>query len=396
MRMTVLSSQRIPQLPFTLPEYLLRMSKLSCVFLSMSLVSASAIAQDIAALNRHDPLPDAPSFVLAAAQSQEARTGTASISGTVLDINGGLVSGATVTLVETGLPPGPGIVVTSDSAGRFVFDHLPAGRFKFTITSPGLETFVSAEIALKPGEVHEAPRVDLPIASANIDVSVTVTQVELAQEQVRAEEKQRAFGVLPNFYSSYIWDAAPLTKRQKMDLAFKSATDPIEFLGASVQAAAQYSAGTFAGYGYGFSGYSKRFAAAYGDGAIARVIGSGILPAVLHQDPRYFYKGSGTKKSRALYAITRALITRGDNGKSQPNYSHLGGAFLSGAISNAYHPHADRGVGLTITNGLIDTAGNAVNNLIREFILREITPNVPDYANGQPDPTAKPAPATKP
>jgi hypothetical protein len=224
MRMTILSSPRIPQLPFTLPAYLLRMSKLSCVFLSLSLVSASAIAQDIAALNRHETLPDAPSFVVAAAQSQEARTGTASISGTVLDINGGLVSGATVTLVETGLPPGPGIVVTSDSAGRFVFDHLPAGHFKFTITSPGLETFVSAEITLKPGEVYEAPRVDLPIASANIDVSVTVTQVELAQEQVRAEEKQRAFGILPNFYSSYIWNAAPRSTARAPLLAMVTAS----------------------------------------------------------------------------------------------------------------------------------------------------------------------------
>lgn len=376
------------------------MSRFSCVFLSLSLVSASAIAQNIAVLGHHDPLPDAPSFVLVAAQAQsQAQTpqvGTGSIAGTVLDINGGLVSGATVTLVESGLPPGPGLVGTSDSAGRFVFDHLPAGRFKFTITSPGLETFVSAEIALKPGEVHEVPRVALPIASANIDVQVTVTQVELAQEQIRAEEKQRAFGVLPNFYSSYIWDAAPLTKHQKMGLAFKSATDPVEFLGASVQAAGQYNVGQFAGYGYGFSGYSKRFAAAYGDGAFARVIGSGILPSVLHQDPRYFYKGSGTKKSRALYAISRAFITRGDNGKSEPNYSHIGGAFLGGAISNAYHPHADRGAGLTITNGLIDTAGNAVNNLIREFILREITPNVPDYASGKPDPAAKPASSTRP
>ena len=372
------------------------MSKLSCVFFGLSLVNPAAIAQDTALLERHETLPNAPSFVLAAAQAQGQQTGTARISGTVLDINGGIVAGATVTLIESGLPPGPGVVVTSDTAGRFLFDKLPAGHFQFTITSPGLETFVSAEISLKPGEIHEVPRVALPIASANIDVSVTVTQVELAQEQIRAEEQQRAFGVFPNFYSSYIWNAAPLTKHQKMGLALKSATDPVEFLGASVQAAAQYHFGSYAGYGYGFSGYSKRFAAAYGDGAFARVIGSGILPAVLHQDPRYFYKGSGTKKSRALYAITRAFITRGDNGKPEPNYSHIGGAFLGGAISNAYHPHADRGIGLTITNGFIDTAGNAVNNLIREFILRDITPNVPDYATGQPDPAAKSASSTKP
>jgi len=63
--------------------------------------------------------------------------------------------------------------------------------------------------------------------------------------------------------------------------------------------------------------------------------------------------------------------------------SQIGGSFLGGAISNAYHPAANRGIGLTITNGLIDTAGHAVDNLIREFVLRQLTPNVPGYATGK-------------
>ena len=33
------------------------------------------------------------------------------------------------------------------------------------------------------------------------------------------------------------------------------------------------------------------------------MIGGAILPSLLHQDPRYFYQGSGTKKSRALHAL---------------------------------------------------------------------------------------------
>lgn len=369
------------------------MSRIRSTILGLFLMSlpAAGSSQAVASLeDRESELPNAPSFLPSAAQDESSsmHSGTGRISGIVLDISGGLVTGATVTLVEAGLPsgvsPGSGMVAVSDNAGRFLFDKLRPGRYRFTITSPGLETFVSGEIFLKPGEFREAPQVSLPIALANVDVQVTVTQVELAQEQIRAEEKQRVFGVLPNFYTSYIWNAAPLTKGQKMHLSLRSATDPVEFLGASVQAAAQYGAETFPGYGYGFSGYSKRFAAAYGDGAIARVIGSGILPSILGQDPRYFYKGSGTKKSRALYAMERAFITRADSGKAEPNYSHIGGAFIGGAISNAYHPHTDRGFGLTIMNGLIDTAGNAVNNLIREFILRDITPNVPVYANGKP------------
>ena len=361
----------------------------------MSIVSGVARAQKLVMIAAESAdkvsLPDAPSAVAVNLQSasqavvqQGAVQSTGQIGGLVLDINGSAVAGAAVTLVEQGSAGSAERSVVSDSGGRFVFANLPPARFKVTIASQGLETFVSAEIVLRAGEFRELPQIDLPIAAANTDVQVVVTQTELAQEQIRAEEKQRVLGVLPNFYSSYIWNAAPLTKQQKFGLGVRSVIDPTEFLGAAVVAGAQYEAGTYAGYGYEAPGYAKRFAAAYGDGAISRMIGSVILPAVLHQDPRYFYKGSGTRKSRMLYAIERAVITRGDNGKPEPNYSHIGGAFLGGAISNAYKPAPDRGIGLSLSNGLIDTAGNAVQNLIREFLLRGITPSVPDYANGRP------------
>ncbi len=337
---------------------------------------------------RVDDLPDAPGE-MAAAQAAEVQ-GTASISGTVLDINEGIVPNAQVTLAEQGSAAERKTV--SDASGRFVFSNLPAGRFTFKITAPGLQAFVSSEILLWPGERHELPRIDLPIASASVDVQVTVTEEELAQEQVHAEEKQRVLGVLPNFYTSYIWNAAPLTKKQKYGLALHSALDPTEFIGAAVQAATEQYAGTFAGYGDDAAGYGKRFAASYGDGAIARMIGSAVLPSLLHQDPRYFYKGLGTKRARALYAIRMAVMARGDNGRLQPAYSYIGGAFASGGISNAYHPHADRGAGLVVANGFIDIAGHAVQNLIREFVTRGVTKGVPDYENGN----ASSSPAAKP
>lgn len=331
------------------------------------------------------PLPDAPSAV-AAAMQQAGPTGSGKISGRVLDINGSMVPGARVTLVEVrpASEHPPERVVVSDGSGRFVFDGLAPGRFRFTITAAGLETFVSGEIVLKPGESRETPQVSLPVASANTTVQVVVTQVELAQEQIREEEKQRAFGVLPNFYSSYIWNAAPLTGKQKFGLALRSISDPTEFLGAAVIAGVEQERNIHPGFGQDAAGYAQRFGAAYADDAIARMIGSAVLPAILHQDPRYFYKGSGTKRSRVLYAIEMAVVKRGDNGRLQPNYSHIGGAFASGAISNAYYPAGDRGIGLTIANGFLNTAGNAADNIIREFVLRQVTPNVPEYAKGKP------------
>jgi hypothetical protein len=76
------------------------------------------------------------------------------------------------------------------------------------------------------------------------------------------------------------------------------------------------------------------------------MIGGAILPSLLHQDPRYFYQGTGTKKSRALHALSNSFVCKGDNGRRQPNYSSIGGDLASAAISNAYYPASNRGVGL--------------------------------------------------
>ena len=94
--------------------------------------------------------------------------------------------------------------------------------------------------------------------------------------------------------------------RQKFDLAFHSITDPVEFVGTGIIAGAEQATDTFPGYGQGAEGYAKRYGAAYADDVLGRVIGSAILPSLIHQDPRYFYKGSGSVRSRAFYAMSRA------------------------------------------------------------------------------------------
>jgi hypothetical protein len=109
-------------------------------------------------------------------------------------------------------------------------------------------------------------------------------------------------------------------------------------------------------------------------------IGSAILPAVLKQDPRYFYKGTGTKKSRVLYALANAVICKGDNGHWQPNYSAILGGIASGGISNLYYPSSDRGAGLIFENALIGMGTTAAANILQEFVIRKLTPHAPTYA----------------
>jgi hypothetical protein len=331
-----------------------------------------------------ESLPDTPVSVVDSEQQANApgRHDSAGISGTVQDATGAVVPGALVTL------RGPAIdrprTMESAADGSFTFPDLPPGKYRITVVSAGLGSYVSQEIELGTGENREAPRVVLPIAPTNVDVRVNVTEAQLATEQVKLQEQQRVLGVLPNFYTSYVWDAAPMTTGLKFNLALKSATDPVTFLGAGFIAGIEQANNTFPGYGQEAGGYGQRLGAAYADDVIARMLGSAIFPSLMKQDPRYFYRGSGSTKSRLLYALAATFVCKGDNGHWQPAYSYFAGSFGAGAIATLYHPDGTGTATLVLRNGLIDTGGHALNNVVREFLLRKLTPKVPDYAQGKP------------
>jgi hypothetical protein len=207
---------------------------------------------------------------------------------------------------------------------------------------------------------------------------VVVPRIEVAEEELKVEEKQRVFGVIPNFYVSYIPDAAPLASKQKFQLAWRSTIDPVNFVITGAIAGVQQADGTFSGYGQGAQGYAKRYGASYADFVTGTFIGSAILPSLLKQDPRYFYKGTGSVRSRVLYAIANSVICKGDNGHWQPNYSSILGSLASGGISNLYYPAQNRdGAGLTFENALIGIGETAATNLLQEFVIRKLTPNAP-------------------
>jgi len=245
-------------------------------------------------------------------------------------------------------------------------------------------TVIAPEIKLHAGDFRMVPQITLSVAAAASEVRVVGDRDELAEEQVQIAVQQRVMSIFPNFYSSYDWNAPPMGAKQKFQLAFRAVTDPMTFLGAAGVAGAEQFYNVFPAYGGGIQGYSKRYGAAYANDLSGRMFSSAIFPSLFHQDPRYFYRGSGTTRSRALYAISAAVIARGDNGRWQPNYSEILGNFAAGGLSNVYYPSASRGVSLTITNALIETAGKAGTNLVREFLLRGLTSKVPNYANGKP------------
>jgi hypothetical protein len=211
----------------------------------------------------------------------------------------------------------------------------------------------------------------LHVQLAPTTVYVSQTPVEVATEEVKVEEKQRVLGIIPNFYVVYDPDPEPLTAKLKFRLALKVATDPITALGVAFLSGAQQ-AGDTPDYGQGAEGYGKRFGANAADGFTDIMIGGAILPSILHQDPRYFYQGTGTKKSRFQHAFFHPFVCMGDKRNWQPNYSSLGGDLASSAISYLYYPESNRGSRLVFTNFGISTAERVAISLAQEFVIRPI------------------------
>ena len=315
-----------------------------------------------------------------ASPTEQQQVGT--ITGTVVDQTGARITGASVKLVREGETSG--IEVLSDESGQFFFSNVTPGEFHLSIGSEGLAV---QEFSgnIHPGEAYVTPLIRLIIATQVTEVRVALSTEQIADAQVKDQEKQRVFGFIPNFYVSYVPDAAPLSARNKFSLAWKSATDPVTFAAVGVVAGFDQAGDRWGAYGQGMRGYAKRYGATYGDVFAGTFIGSAILPTVLKQDPRYFYKGRGSKRSRIFYALANSVICKGDNGHWQPNYSSIAGNLAAGGLSNLYYPANDRnGIGTVAGTALIRLGETAVANIFQEFISPKVTRNMPSGAAGQP------------
>ncbi|HWY45628.1 MAG TPA: carboxypeptidase-like regulatory domain-containing protein [Candidatus Sulfotelmatobacter sp.] len=312
-----------------------------------------------------EPKPSSP----ATAQPAQQTYGT--VSGKVVDQTGTGVAGADVKLMrdqESGIQE-----VQSDDDGQFAFSRVSPGPLQLTIVAEGFVTKVISS-TLRSGEDYVFFRITLSLATQITEIRVSPSTEEIAQEEFKNLEKQRVLGIVPNFYVSYASEPVALTSKEKFLLALKATTDPVSVAAVSVIAGVDQAADRFSGYGQGAQGYGKRYGASYANFSSGLWIGGAILPSILKQDPRYFYKGTGTNRSRFLYAISRTVICKGDNQRWQPNYSSVLGDLAAGGISNLYIPERDHhGAALTFENAAIALGTTAVINVLQEFVLHKIT-----------------------
>jgi hypothetical protein len=309
--------------------------------------------------------------VPASAQSTEARnTKTGSILGTVVDSNNDTIPNATVVLHK---PVGDPLTVVTKDDGSFAFhDVTPGIAYQITVAAEGFAEW-SSSVTVEPGQEKTVTDVTLHILAVQRAVTVTYSSKEVAAQQLKAEEQQRVLRFIPNLYVTYEPHPEPLTTKMKFHLAYKDMTHPVFFVRVAGWAGVQQARDNPDEWRQGAKGYGKRLGAGFADATTGSLITNAILPSLLHQDPRYFYQGTGTKWSRARHAMLAPFVCKGDNGATQPNYSEWGGSLIGYSISTAYYPSSSRTAGHVFENFGIDMGLHVASSLAQEFILDKFT-----------------------
>jgi len=189
------------------------------------------------------------------------------------------------------------------------------------------------------------------------------------KDDPNATSKDRLFFTLPNFLTlENANQVKPLTTGQKYKVVARGSFDYVLYPWYGFLSGISQAENSEAGYGQGAQGYGKRFGASMADGTIENFVTSAVLPSLLHQDPRFFQSGHGGFWHRGWYAFTRIIVTRGDNGREQFNYSEVfGSAFAAGVSTYSYHPHEDKTLSNTAKVWGTQIGYDALTYVVREF-----------------------------
>jgi hypothetical protein len=311
-------------------------------------------------------------FAMQSAWAQEA----GSIQGKVTDSSGAPIFGAVVA-VEGG---GDSRMTVTDMEGTFRISLLAPGNYGVKISAGGMSDWTAESVAASAADAKPLLAV-MQVAPAVASVTVGLSPAELAEEQVKRETQQRVAGIIPNYFVAYDNQAAPLSSRQKFSLSFKTLIDPATFAVVGITSGIQQARNSYWQFGQGGVAYAERFGAAWGSTATSLLSTSVLAASVLHQDPRYFYNGKGTRKQRAWYAIESAFRARGDNGKWQPPYASVMGTVAAAELSNVYYPGSRTQYTLLGRGLMFHFGGLIALDLGEEFFLKKLTSHTPSESS---------------
>jgi hypothetical protein len=199
------------------------------------------------------------------------------------------------------------------------------------------------------------------------------------------------------FFPELAYTKGPLDANQKLELAVDETIAPSHFLGALFTSGVSQARGTL-GYGQGWGAYGERVGSSVASNTSSHLFGTFLLPSVLHQDPRYFVKLRGNDFQRVVYAITRVVETRNDDGREEFNWSFVGGGMLAEGLATVYLPASQRTVAKTFSRVGVRMTFGALSNVVKEYWpdivkslrVAKMSPNT------QPDPGTVTPPAPPP
>ena len=272
-------------------------------------------------------------------------------------------------------PPKPDVL--SGDNGQFSFSDLAPGPFQLTVSAPGFETKLVSGI-VNPGQAFIVPAIVLTVAAATTNVNVGLSQAEVAQEEVKEQEKQRVLGIFPNFYTTYVpirrlWPRSRSSRWPGNRLPIPSALSASRFLAGIYQASDRVRRirARCGSYGRRFdSTLRRRFFGTFIDSAILPSAPENKIHAV-------FLRGNRHKTSQSLCAAN--AIISGDNQQWQLNYSTIVGSFATAGLSYTYYPASDRGGTLLVETALIRIAEGSVAGLFQEFVIPHLTPRLKSH-----------------
>jgi hypothetical protein len=331
---------------------------------------AQGVSQQNIDANTVQPQPSSSTPQQQNDEKVETGAQSASVVGTATDVNDDPIPGATVVLQD---PTSANQRTFSTNENGFfeIHDLTPGIPYHVTVSATGFASWTSPTVILKPGQFNILTGSKLQVEGVQTSITVSAnTNEEIATQQVNVEVTQRGLGIIPNFFAVYSPNPEPLTAKLKFKLSTKVAIDPFTVVGSAFIAGVNHATDSPNFAASGMKGFGERVGASYANNFTDIMFTGAILPSIFRQDPRYYYQGTGTKKSRVIHALSNIIIAKGDNGRWQPNYSSLGGDLTSAAIANTYYPGPNRGAGLVFQNFGIYTAGHASVRILEEFIFR--------------------------
>ncbi len=166
-----------------------------------------------------------------------------------------------------------------------------------------------------------------------------ITPAEIKKEHPDHKQTERMFWVVPNFAAvNPDTQLPPLSARGKFVLAMHDSMDYSGFTWTAVLAGQAMATRSVPELGTGVKGYARYYWRTFADGVSGTFFTEAIMPAITHEDPRYYTMGHGGFFRRFGYALSRTVITKTDSGGSSFNWSEVVGNALEAGLSNAYYP----------------------------------------------------------